>query len=195
MPDRTTILSNYSSDRWPSDFLDSVTIWEAARATSAASTFFEPIAIGPDKEIFIDGATGANNPVNVLWNEAVDIWKPQTYLEDDLQCLISIGTGIPSVNAFGSSLSAIGQSLKDMATQTETTAENFLRAHTKLDTEHRYFRFNVASGLEAVGLEDATEMARIVNATRRYLSSEGPKKHLEYCAENLQERECVSEFA
>jgi hypothetical protein len=117
MPDRATILSNYSSDRWPTDFLDSVTIWEAARATSAASTFFEPVAIGLDKEIFIDGATGANNPVNVIWNEALDIWKPENHLDDDLQCLVSIGAGNPTVNAFGSSLSAIGQSLKDMAVE------------------------------------------------------------------------------
>ena len=37
--------------------------WEACRATSAASSFFDPIAIGRYKEEFGDGATGANNPV------------------------------------------------------------------------------------------------------------------------------------
>ncbi|RKK23966.1 hypothetical protein BFJ66_g17284 [Fusarium oxysporum f. sp. cepae] len=41
---------------------DSTTIWQACRATSAATTFFDPIAIGPYREEFIDGALGANNP-------------------------------------------------------------------------------------------------------------------------------------
>ena len=45
-------------------------IWEAARATSAASSFFDPIKIGQFGEEFVDGAVGANNPVAQLWNEA-----------------------------------------------------------------------------------------------------------------------------
>jgi hypothetical protein len=40
------------------------------RATPAASSFFDPIAIGDFQESFVDGATGANNPVYEVWNEA-----------------------------------------------------------------------------------------------------------------------------
>jgi len=47
--------------------LNKVKIWEAARATSAATSFFNPITIGT--ESFVDGATGANNPINELWTE------------------------------------------------------------------------------------------------------------------------------
>jgi patatin-like phospholipase/acyl hydrolase len=36
---------------------------EACRATSAATSFFDPIAVGRFGEEFVDGATGANNPV------------------------------------------------------------------------------------------------------------------------------------
>ncbi|KAH8701243.1 hypothetical protein GQ44DRAFT_832012 [Phaeosphaeriaceae sp. PMI808] len=36
-----------------------VTIWEACRATSAATSFFDPIAVGRFGEEFVDGATGA----------------------------------------------------------------------------------------------------------------------------------------
>jgi predicted acylesterase/phospholipase RssA len=48
-------------------------IWEAARATSAATTFFKPITIGD--ETFIDGATGANNPVRYMLAEARDVFN------------------------------------------------------------------------------------------------------------------------
>ncbi|KAF2802729.1 FabD/lysophospholipase-like protein [Mytilinidion resinicola] len=191
MPDRTSILTTYESDRWPRDLLDSVKIWEAARATSAASTFFEPIQVGPDNEKFLDGATGANNPVNVVWDEARDIWQSDSPLEDDVQCVVSIGTGVPSVRAFGGSLLEIGETLKAMATETETTAEAFLRRYTRLHSEERYFRFNVLSGLGDIGLEEAAKRPEIVTATRRYLSSEEPKKNLENCAKNLRFRECM----
>jgi patatin-like phospholipase/acyl hydrolase len=36
-------------------------IWEAARATSAAPTYFERLKVGDDE--FIDGGMGYNNPV------------------------------------------------------------------------------------------------------------------------------------
>ncbi|KMU75740.1 hypothetical protein CIHG_10262 [Coccidioides immitis H538.4] len=58
----TVCLTSYKHPRGHNDLLNSVK-WEACRATSAASSFFSPIAIGPYKEGFVDGATGANNPV------------------------------------------------------------------------------------------------------------------------------------
>ena len=195
MPDRTTILANYVSGRWPDDILNSITIWQAARATSAASTFFEPIQIGLDQESFVDGATGANNPVFHVWGEASDIWKSKSALEQNVQCLISVGTGIPTVDAFGRSLAGIANTLKSMATETETTAEDFVRLHTRMHTQHRYFRFNVLSGLERVGLEDAGKRPQIIAATRRYLTSEETKKQLELCAENLRLRQCMKDFS
>ena len=107
MPDQTTVLTNYKSDRWPEDLLNTVKIWEAALATSAASTFFDAITLGPDNEKFVDGATGANNPINQVCAEAGDVWKSDEPLENSLQVLVSIGTGLPSVEAFGNTLAAI----------------------------------------------------------------------------------------
>ena len=107
MPDQTTVLTNYKSDRWPEDLLNTVKIWEAALATSAASTFFDAITLGPDNEKFVDGATGANNPINQVCAEAGDVWKSDEPLENSLQVLVSIGTGVPSVEAFGNTLAAI----------------------------------------------------------------------------------------
>jgi patatin-like phospholipase/acyl hydrolase len=44
-------------------------IWEAARATSAAPTFFKRIEIGREQP-FIDGGLGRNNPSRLLLDEA-----------------------------------------------------------------------------------------------------------------------------
>ncbi|KAJ4989895.1 ankyrin repeat protein [Stagonosporopsis vannaccii] len=186
-PIDTTVLTSYESSRWPTDFLKTVKIWEAARATSAASSFFDPIEIGDDKEAFLDGGSGANNPVNVVWDEAYDILGSD--VEANLQCLVSIGTGIPSLKAFGSTLKAVGETMLSMATETETTARKFERRHTKLDSEDRYFRFNVESGLGDIGLEEADKIPAIASATRLYLVAERNKKRLESCAGNLRLRE------
>lgn len=193
MPDQTTVLTNYKSDRWPEDLLNTVKIWEAALATSAASTFFDAITLGPDNEKSVDGATGANNPINQVCAEAGDVWKSDEPLENSLQVLVSIGTGVPSVEAFGNTLAAIGHTLKSMATETEKTAYEFLRANSKLHEDRRYFRFNVLSGLDNVGLEEAAKRPQIVAATRRYIIYEETQGQLKSCAETLRLRECALE--
>jgi len=70
-----------------------VKIWEACRATSAATTFFDAIALGPYSEEFVDGGIGANNPILQLWNEAQAVWGPDS-LERNVNCIVSIGTGM-----------------------------------------------------------------------------------------------------
>jgi len=50
-------------------------IWEAARATSAATLFFDPITIGRFNQTFVDGAGGHNNPVEAIYGEAVARWN------------------------------------------------------------------------------------------------------------------------
>ena len=67
-------------------------------------SFFDPITTGPFDEEFVDGALGANNPVYALWTQAQDVWGDQ--LRDRMKCLVSIGTGEPTLrpvrdNVFG----------------------------------------------------------------------------------------------
>ncbi|KAH7304220.1 acyl transferase/acyl hydrolase/lysophospholipase [Rhexocercosporidium sp. MPI-PUGE-AT-0058] len=193
-PDQTTNLTSYPSERWPSERLHSVKIWEAARATSAASTFFDPIAVGTDREVFLDGATGANNPVRQVASEARDVWSLKN-IGDDLQCFISIGTGVPSVKAFGSTLKTVVETLKDMSTETERTAESFLQEHTDLDSDRRLFRFNVEQGLEDIGLEESQKQYLIAAATYRYLARERPLKEVKACVETMKLRQCIEDFS
>lgn len=90
-------------------------IWGAAGATSAASSFFNSIYIGD--EGFVDDASGANNPIDEVWSEARDIWRESAgwRLEDNLRCLVSIGTGVPTLKPFGDDPIKIGKSLVALA--------------------------------------------------------------------------------
>ena len=166
-------------------------IWEAGRATSAASSFFDPITIGGFGESFVDGATGANNPVYEVWNEAQDIW-PSGSLEERIQCLVSIGTGMPSLKPFTDDLVGVGQNLLAIATETEKTAERFNRDKSALDDKGCYYRFNVLKGLENIGLEDSTQKNSIIAVTDRYLESQAVFKQMKACGNSLATRQSMS---
>src|SRR5882724_7094974 len=60
------------------------TIWEAARATSATLTIFEPIVI--NEEPFVDGGMGRNNPTHQVFQE-IELMFPDQHIA----CIISIG--------------------------------------------------------------------------------------------------------
>lgn len=166
----TVCLTSYKSPRGGHDLLNTVKMWEACRATSAASSFFDPVAIGRYQEKFIDGATGAINPVWELWNQAQVMWCPKP-LENNIKCLVSIGTGVPSLKSFHDDVLHIGETLVAIATETEQTAEKFRQANSHLDDTGRYYRFNVLRGLEDAGLEESKTKKDIASATRRYVAS------------------------
>jgi predicted acylesterase/phospholipase RssA len=185
----TVCLTSYKTPRGNNDLLNSVKIWEACRATSAASSFFDPIAIGRYGEEFVDGATGANNPVVELWSQAQLMWGSEP-LEGKVQCLVSVGTGIPSLKPFRDDVLHIGETLIAIATETEQTAERFQQDKSNLDSSNRYFRFNVVRGLEDIGLEESMKRKEIASATRRYVASQEVFKQMQACAGNLAGREC-----
>jgi hypothetical protein len=137
----------------------------------------------------VDGATGANNPVVELWNQAQLMWGVEP-LEGKVRCLVSVGTGIPSVKPFLDDVLHIGETLIAIATETEQTAERFRQDKSQLDSSGRYFRFNVVRGLEDVGLEESAKRKEIASATRRYITSQDVFKQMQACAGNLAGREC-----
>ncbi|KAJ5811278.1 hypothetical protein N7474_007579, partial [Penicillium riverlandense] len=161
----TVCLTSYRSPRGGTHLLNSTKIWQACRATSAATSFFDPITIGPFEEEFVDGALGENNPVYALWNQAQDVWGDQPW--GKIQCLVSIGTGIPTLKPVRDEILGIWSTLKELATETEKTAEQFRRDKSSLDEQGRYYRFNVDHGLEHVGLEESKKKKEIAAATSR----------------------------
>jgi predicted acylesterase/phospholipase RssA len=186
----TVCITTYRSPRGRERLLRTTKIWEAGRATSAASSFFDPITIGDFSEGFVDGATGANNPVYEVWNQAQDMW-PSGSLEDKVGCLVSIGTGVPSLKPFSDDLVGVGQSLLAIATETDETAERFCRDKSGLDDKGHYYRFNVLQGLEDVGLEDSARKNAIIAATDRYVESQATFKQMKACAEKLRDTQCT----
>jgi hypothetical protein len=181
------LLRSYPPTRETTDLYHSVKIWEAGRATSAASTFFEPIAVGSVGQQFLDGGTGANNPVRQLWYEAADTFcnGSSTRLMQNIRIVVSIGTGIPDLKDFGDDPLTIGKTLLEMSTETQTTANEFHRNNSDLDDDGRYYRFNVGRGLAGIGLEEANEAGRIKDLTDAYLVEQSTYSSIRKCAKTL----------
>ena len=74
-------------------------LWEAARATSAGSTFFKPIYIKEYTMTFVDGGLGYNNPSQSALDEAKIVWPDCQHF-----VLVSIGTGHPRALSLGESV-------------------------------------------------------------------------------------------
>jgi hypothetical protein len=85
---------------------------------------------------FVDGATGADNPVREVWDQAQLTWGPEP-LEGRVKCLVSIGTGVPSLEPFKDDVLRIGETLVAIATETEVTAERFRRERGLLDSTYK----------------------------------------------------------
>ncbi|KAG4431757.1 hypothetical protein IFR05_012756 [Cadophora sp. M221] len=161
------------------------TICEAALATSAATTFFEPVRIG--NRMFADGGLGANNPVDEVEGEAANIWCSETAdLKPLVKCFISIGTGNPGIEAFEESMfKFLGQTVVSIATETEETEKRFIAKWRKHFDEKRYFRFNVDQGLQSIGLDEYKQKGAMESATDRYLVNQAQKNRVRDCIENL----------
>ncbi|CVL07330.1 uncharacterized protein FMAN_15396 [Fusarium mangiferae] len=189
----TMCLTSYRSARGVAHLYDSITIWQACRATSAATTFFDPIAIGPYQEQFVDGALGDNNPVYTLWTQAQDVWGDDQ-LRSRLRCLVSIGTGVPTLKPVRDDVLGIRATLTSLATETEKTAEQFRRDKSSLDDEGRYYRFNVSRGLEDIGLAESKKQREIAAATGRYVASQDVFGQMKACANGLARRQYFGPF-
>lgn len=178
------ILRSYRNPKVSGLLFDECTIWEACRATSAATTFFDPISIGKSKQRFIDGAIIYNNPVAQVYQEAKDVW-PDRDDDNNNTLLISIGTGSAPGKAFEGNLKDIAVQMKRLVTQTERTADDFYRSHADMVNANLLFRFNVLHGLEDVGLEEYKEVDRIAHATQSYLDKGETRTKLTECVQRL----------
>lgn len=172
-------------------FTGKATIVEAARATSAATSFFEPITI--EGLAYIDGAFGANNPSLEAWNEARNLWRPrEKHVDDAISCFISIGCGSGDLSVMGDSFwDIISKSMKNVATETDKTTRAFHEMFPHMFLSKRCFRFNVQQGLQKVGLEEWKKMGEIKNATDSYLRDPQTGEHKDSAVERLMEKECM----
>ncbi|OCK92590.1 phospholipase [Cenococcum geophilum 1.58] len=167
------------------------TICDAALATSAATSFFDSVSIGA--RIFVDGALGANNPVDEVEGEALNIWCPQTGdLKPLVKCFISIGTGNPGTKAIKDSIIRfLSETLVRIATETEYTERKFIARWRRHYDEKCFFRFNVDQGLQEVGLAEYKEEGTIEAATDQYLGHLAQRFRVRDCVQNLGQRDIV----
>ena len=150
----------------------SCTVWQAARATSAAPIFFERVFIGPAsrRQPYIDGGVGRNNPTAQVLEEA-EVEFPGR----NIACLISIGTGklatinVPKPDFFQRNVVAIDviKAMVAIATDCEKTAEDMEKKFKHLPKT--YFRFNVEQGLQTVKLGDWDRMDEVAAHTQQYM--------------------------
>ncbi|KAF4461421.1 kinesin [Fusarium albosuccineum] len=182
---KVILFPSYNTKTWDTTMLNRVRIWEAARATSAASSFFEPLDI--DGRVFADGATGANNPVYELWSEALEVLfnGDENQRLNSLGCILSIGTGVPSLKSFRDSIPELAKAIKSIAIESEEKSNMFQGHFPSLCAEGLYFRFNVIQGLNRVGLGEADKLGDIDAYTDHYCNSPQTARQIESCAEIL----------
>lgn len=163
----------------------SPTICEAALATSAATKYFDPVFLG-DRQ-FVDGAFGANNPVEEVEEEACDIWCPSTRnLQDLVKCLLSIGTGDAGKQALDDNIfKFVSKTLVRMATKPAGVERRFMARWRRECNEKRCFRFNVEGGLEDVRMTEYQKRSLIETATHDYLRHPTQKSLVGDCMVNL----------
>ncbi|KAF2466110.1 uncharacterized protein BDR25DRAFT_269263 [Lindgomyces ingoldianus] len=181
-------LRSYDSGKLPIR----ATILQAALATSAATTFFDPVTIGARK--FADGGLGANNPVDEVEGEASDIWCSETGdLKPLVKCFVSIGTGNPGKKAIEDNmLKFLSGTLVDLVTQTENTEKRFIAKWAQHFDKKRYFRFNVDQGLQDVGLAEYQEQGAIEAATDGYLDHKAQEFRVRDCIQNLKLKQSMA---
>ncbi|KAL8992272.1 MAG: hypothetical protein Q9169_007232, partial [Polycauliona sp. 2 TL-2023] len=122
-------------------------IWEAARATTAAPTFFKRITIADSdggKEDFLDGGVRWNNPTPLVLDEAISIFGDHPRLG-----------------------SMIGK-LKQIATDCELTTHNMEKRFIHFPDS--FFRYSVTHGIGGISLEEWKKMKEVRTNTKAYLN-------------------------
>ncbi|KAF1953384.1 FabD/lysophospholipase-like protein [Byssothecium circinans] len=97
---RVVVLSNYNrkSPKIPLNHFHrpgpekEMMLWEAARATSAAPSYFRPFAHTASEQVYLDGGIYHNSPILVADVESKAIWPSSRDRQPDI--ILSVGTGI-----------------------------------------------------------------------------------------------------
>ncbi|OJJ96527.1 hypothetical protein ASPACDRAFT_63446 [Aspergillus aculeatus ATCC 16872] len=158
-----------------SSAFSSCTIWQIARATSAATTFFKSIKIGRDDIEFIDAGFGYNNPCQILIEES-----KQQFPGCEQRLVLSIGTGLGDVVTIRDTRMSIVRALAAMATSSRRVARDLLNIYGE---NGHYYRFNVDRGLDDITLSDWERSSTISAHTHNYLDDE--RSRIRRCVDDL----------
>ncbi|KXH41410.1 ankyrin repeat protein [Colletotrichum nymphaeae SA-01] len=155
-------------------------LWEALRATSAATTYFKEYRRG--NAGYLDGALKSNNPIFQVRQEARDQWPEREAF------MISIGTGTkPSVPLRGN-LIHLARTLTKLVTETEETWNRFRGSHKEMLRDNLLFRYSVPE-LGGVDLGNHKLMGMVRTNTERHLREAATEKYVTACAKKMVEIE------
>ncbi|KAF2679456.1 FabD/lysophospholipase-like protein [Lentithecium fluviatile CBS 122367] len=178
--DAVVIRSYKSGDGEYDDLYQICKIWEAARATSAASTFFPPIQIGYQK--YVDGALRYNNPIEKADQESRALWPKEERL------IVSVGTGsAPGPNVLASNIADLAKTLAKIVTDTEDENKRFMKRNKEMAENNLLFRFNVLQGLADVELSEWEAIGEIMAHTGTYMRSPDTTRFFDKCAEMMKQ--------
>ncbi|TLD38810.1 FabD/lysophospholipase-like protein [Venturia nashicola] len=177
-------------------FAHNVAIWEAARATTAAPLYFDPIKIGNRK--FGDGGFGNNNPAEEMMAEVSSMNGSDM---SSIALLVSVGTGEIPISRLEDGILQKYIAYFNAARKLASDAES---AHMRLIGWQRnaglpYHRFNVplGTGLEKIKLDEwkktpkwyqrhhESTIETIRKATEEYCARDDIRQHLEEVADIL----------
>lgn len=150
-------------------------IWEVARATTAAPTYFDRMVIG--NHTFWDGGFGCNNPSLEAFTEVVNMNNENV---GAVALLLSIGTGESRISRFAqgkwSQVYQFVKAAKKMASDSQKVHDDMLR-FSENGTRFPYYRFNVRDGLSEMKLDEWKKakggglgtLGQLTSATQEYL--------------------------
>ncbi|KAI9686759.1 MAG: hypothetical protein M1822_002818 [Bathelium mastoideum] len=176
-------------------------IWEAARATSAAPTFFPPIKFQERTgNEFIDAAIGCNNPTKELIKEAKSYYRLKGYNLSKPTCIVSIGTGQKDLIQLHKAASvfwfkdrtglSIAPVLANIVTDCENTHDEVALSCIEEHLTNRYFRFNAPQGMQNIVLDEWEKLDDIRTYTDKYMRLNQTENELLRCVALLR---CMAE--
>jgi predicted acylesterase/phospholipase RssA len=184
-------------------------IWQVARATSAAPTYFLPIEI--DDVLYGDGGTGWNNPTNEAIAEAWNVWPDRP-----IGILVSIGTGLEEALQLKDTSQEVSKVVQSLLRNTSpghafklAVAEYAVKCITSCELIHQkvaehcdrhilegnYFRLNVTQGMSAIGLADWDKLGTMIALTNRYMDNGDKRKEKRRIAELLRDPQRASQLS
>ncbi|KAI8227165.1 Vegetative incompatibility protein HET-E-1 [Colletotrichum sp. SAR 10_77] len=170
------LLRSYVNKQQPDVHSAKFEMWEALRATSAASTYFKEYRRG--NEGYVDGAFKSNNPIFEVHHEATDLWPGRDMF------LVSIGTGTKPSTPLGGHVVKLVRSMTKLATATEGSWIRFHRTHKQLAEDHRLFRFS-APGIGEVDLGNYKMIGNVAMRTETYLRDTTTSRDIARCSKEM----------
>jgi predicted acylesterase/phospholipase RssA len=128
---------------------DTCTIVDAARATSAATTFFPPATFQTMYGVpvtYVDGGLRNNHPIRLAVHEAEVIWP-----NCNIGCIVSIGTGISELVNFEGNKLVLAQKLLDISKDCQAVDEEMEQRFGGMQRK-MYFLFDPPRDLARIGL-------------------------------------------